>query len=146
MSSATRVALVLHGSLDAKQCEECWWLSSFDSQLPPSREILGLFLLLCCMLADDPDVAVKQDHRKFLQERVIFREVSANISRWDSKSFDGDDSTCSDHLSSLFGLQAIPIQDQSIVSKIHQTYRLGYIKVQSLVPSSEHSVPPGSCP
>ena len=29
-------------------------------------------------------------------------------------------------------LQAVPIRDQSILSKIHQTYRLGYIKVGSL--------------
>nr|VDD47165.1 unnamed protein product [Brassica oleracea] len=52
----------------------------------------------------DPGVPHSQHHRNFLKEHVVFKEHS-----------------------SLF-LQAIPIKDPLVLSKIHQTYRIGYLK------------------
>ncbi|XP_073053649.1 uncharacterized protein [Primulina eburnea] len=64
----------------------------------------------------DPDVPRVQ-HRKFLEEHVVFKECwelkrSLNISN-------------SAHMS-LF--QAIPIKDPVVRSKVHQTYRVSYLK------------------
>lgn len=45
----------------------------------------------------DPELPTKQEHRAFLRERVVFKEV-------------------------------VPISDPTVRAKIHQTYRIGYLK------------------
>lgn len=45
----------------------------------------------------DPEQPVRQQHREFLREKVVFREV-------------------------------VPISDPTVRAKIHQTYRIGYLK------------------
>ncbi|KAK6913709.1 Serine/threonine-protein phosphatase 4 regulatory subunit 3-like, central domain [Dillenia turbinata] len=52
-----------------------------------------------------PEVAQVQHHRNFLKEHVVFKEAR--------------------HLLYVF---AVPIKDPLVLSKIHQTYRVGYIK------------------
>eukprot|EP00850_Spirogloea_muscicola_P004834 SM000021S06467 [mRNA] locus=s21:492698:499669:+ [translate_table: standard] len=85
----------------------------------------------------DPDLAVPQDHCAFLREQVLFKEVSLPLRMRMRKT-----ATCPcshEHLndwlrpslaerSVLLLWQAVPIRDQAILSKIHQTYRIGYIK------------------
>ena len=49
----------------------------FSSCLPPISLFLCFLVWFCFLFpADDPDIPVKQEHRKFLQEKVIFREAS----------------------------------------------------------------------
>jgi len=47
----------------------------------------------------DPEIPVRQRHREFLQQSVVFKEV-------------------------------VPIGDPAVRAKIHQTYRMGYLKVR----------------
>ena len=83
--------------------------------------ILKFFKLHPC--SDDPDVALVQNHRSFLKEHVVFKEViqyilDALFSRWLLEN--------NWYISTL---QVIPIKDPQVLSRIHQSYRIGYIKV-----------------
>jgi len=55
----------------------------------------------------DPEIPVRQRHREFLQQSVVFKEV-------------------------------VPIGDPAVRAKIHQTYRMGYLKARPLPPSPLH--------
>nr|VDC92785.1 unnamed protein product [Brassica oleracea] len=66
----------------------------------------------------DPGVPHSQHHRNFLKEHVVFKEViQCSLMLLISSLY----------FCSLF-VQAIPIKDPLVLSKIHQTYRIGYLK------------------
>lgn len=58
----------------------------------------------------DPEQATRRQHREFLRERVVFREV-------------------------------VPISDPAVRAKIHQTYRIGYLK-DVILPRRDPAMPP----
>ncbi|CAI5979647.1 unnamed protein product [Closterium sp. NIES-65] len=91
----------------------------------PSRQQHRKFLLeqvefhaLYALRPDDPDLPSQQQHRKFLLEQVEYHDPDLP-SRQQHRKF---------LLEQVEYREAVPIQDPSLRSKIHQTYRLGYIK------------------
>lgn len=111
------------------------------------------------LLPDDPDILHAQHHRNFLKEHVVFKEVMYRYlvvvssfflqvgvrigggRRWEVAFFLQSRGALSLYVAFLwesllfmviiyFGCaQAIPIKDPMVLSKIHQTYRVGYLKV-----------------
>ena len=71
-----------------------------------------LILSLYWWFLDDPVVPkhLRIDHKEYLTNKKPFKQVSAESRR-----------------TSLMVLQVIPFQDEELVAKIHQTYRIQFV-------------------
>ena len=86
------------------------------------------------LLTDDPDAPQSLHYRNDVTAHVVFKEV-IQCSRmlfvtitlqmiWKKLRLENI-------IKSHYCWQAIPIKNPMVLSKIHQTYRIGYLKVQS---------------